>query len=41
VRGNTSGYGIWAMNVNGTSLRQLTDVPSDALLLRELYIPIA
>jgi TolB protein len=30
VRGNASSYGIWAMNVNGTDLRRLTDVPSDA-----------
>jgi TolB protein len=30
VRGNASGSGVWAMNVNGTDLRRLTDVPSDA-----------
>jgi TolB protein len=28
-RGNGSGYGIWAMNVNGTDPRRLTDIPSD------------
>jgi TolB protein len=29
-KGSGSGYGIWAMNLNGTGLQRLTDVPSDA-----------
>src|SRR5439155_8603438 len=29
-KGSGSGYGIWAMNINGTGLQRLTDLPSDA-----------